>query len=235
MIPVRLRRSVPAALFLVSMALGPAHAAENSLAKGQWAFEFAAELFNSDAASFIVRRHFSDRSALQLDAYVAVSGADDNGTGLEFDLPDTVFEVDSGTSHGHRVQFGASYVFYPKTEGKALLFLSGGGYYLHSNSSENSAFTANGGSLSRVGFRDFDSKAWGVGTTARIGFDWFFSSRLSLGSRYGATLEYTHHTFDHVDQFIDSDGSGFGRTNHDVEKRVTFSMTQLQIGISFYP
>lgn len=234
MIPARWRISIPLALIFVATTITPARAAENPLAKGQWAFEFAAELFNSDAASFIARRHFSKRSTLQLDAYLRMVGSESVQDVVDSDPSDTVRQADDETVHSHTLQLGASYVFYPKSEGKALLFLSGGAYYLRGKSTDNDSFTSTSLSTSGQGTFDSEAKIWGVGATGKIGFDWFFSPRLSLGSRYGVNLGYNHLDRDFDNNVVDN-GNVFHRTRHAVEKTVSLDMTQLQLGISFYP
>ena len=226
--------SVLLAIVLGSTMAVPAHSAENPLAKGQWAFEFAAEAFSANAASFLVRRHFSNRSALQLDAYVRAQGGDRVEDGIDIFSPDTVNTSREGTSHAHVVQLGASYVFYPKAEGKALLFLSGGGYYLRAKSTDNDSVSETGSSVDQHAVFNSEGRTWGVGATAKIGFDWFFSPHLSLGSRYGVSLGYSHGESDNQIRLVDGPNV-IDRTRHGVGKSVNFDMTQLLIGISFYP
>lgn len=234
MIPGRLRFFAFVAIVLVATSTAPAHSAENPLAKGQWAFEFAAEAFSANAASFLVRRHLSNRSALQLDAYMRARGSDRVEDGIDADEPDTVSESSDGTSNDYLVQLGASYVFYPKAEGKALLFLSGGGYYLRAKSRDTESFSVTGPSVNRIGVFDSEARTWGVGATGKIGFDWFFSPKLSLGSRYGVSLGYSRRVSDRQDRVVDGIVL-LDRTSHSVNKSLSFDMTQLQIGISFYP
>jgi len=233
-IRMRWRVSLSVAVLLVATTITPARAAENPLGSGQWAFEFAAELFNDNAASFIARRHFSKRSALQLDAYVSASGEKRVEDGIESDPADTVIVTDNDTNSGYTAQLGASYVFYPKTEGKALLFLSGGGYYLRGKYTDDDTFTSTGISTNRQGTFGREARVWGVGATGKVGFDWFFSSHLSLGSRYGVNVGYTHRDIDFDLRVVDG-GNVFDDSRHAIEKAVRFDMTQLQIGISFYP
>lgn len=219
---------------LFALCLGPAKAraqepeSSNPLAKGQWAFEFGTELFDSRTASFSARRHFSAGSALQLDFLVRAQGFDRSADEVVFE-PDTTRGSQDERNRDTDFRLGVSYVCYPRTRGKALLFLSGGPFFLWSHDSQQRQDV----DPTRTADEEMKRDLWGVGGMGKIGFDWFFAPKLSLGSRYGVSVTYTHRTFDDSVTITSPTPAGF--TNAGTETGLSFDMTQLLLGISFYP
>jgi hypothetical protein len=194
---------VSAALIGLLLGSSPASAQDSaeespkhSLRPGAWALEFDVRPSLSGsfgAAGIAAKRHFTTRSALRFGFLVGISGADAEGErtvdrAFPYDTTQTTGEIEAYTDRrdvslflhlsrflGVRDRFGVILEAGPTARWISEEF----GYV--------DVYPAPQGTYRRAGDRD----SWSYGWDMVAGFEWFFSRRLSLAGRFGATALLT--------------------------------------------
>lgn len=189
-------------LGLLPAPCGAAEGDEAPLRAGAWALEFEIDpdlsygFTYSAGATLAVKRHCSPGSAIRFG--VAAGFVDEEGDGRRAEIHEPpiggglIFASVPTERHleSHNYAAFVHLVRERKVSGEIGTFLEAGPSFQYQELNQASLWAYG---LPSTAY-SYQQDAWiqrSVALDAKLGFEWFFSKRLSLGARYGLTAAYT--------------------------------------------
>ncbi len=202
------------------------------LQPGRWSLRFALDLGGYGSGTLSAKRHFSDHSAVQLDLTATIGS---NRGSNNFLSQNETTELNDTENSSDREQFTVrtAYVLYPRPGGRTAVYFSAGPFVSFDHSHDDQVIEAT--APDRVEYDTGRNSTWSVGALTRIGFEWFFLSKLSLGTEYGVAAAYSHSSSVDTNQgVIVSSGEPFLHRYDRTNRAFSLYTTQLGFGMTYY-
>jgi len=226
---------------------GAADAAEGPHKAGAWALEFEIDPTYSSGIGYVasaaisVKRHSSERRAWRLGMAVTFSETEFDGESSQYRYSvyyNPLISNEQGSTDSHNEDhvyrlFLHAVRHYPVREQVAVFLEVGPSLrYDEVRRSQQSLYPYG---LGETYAAQYAETRRGATLDANVGFEWFFSKRLSLGGRYGAYAGYQWGTRSSGLEIVRTDGSYYSRsTERGRVRRVDVSTTRATILLTAY-
>lgn len=206
-------------------------AADSPLKEGAWAVEFAINpTFDygfgfTGSATLAAKRHYSPGRALRFGVNAGFNEDESDGTQghASFYPPYDPFpEVVEGTvsrhSESHAYSAFLHYIRECPVRDHVAIFGELGPSLRFAQSDSHSEYIS-GYSTPSLGTYDDHSVTRSVALDVNLGFEWFFTNRLSFGARYGAFVAYQWGSRSSGGSDVALDGTRFSRTEENLDTK----------------
>lgn len=205
---------------------------EHPLRGGAWALQFQVDLSGfGSSVDLSAKRHFTDRSALGL-AFSVFRSSSERGFA---DAGDNGFQFfDGSDSDGTSFQISAPYFFYPCPRPGVNIFLAAGPFVGWSHSDETRASLSIAQSDTAITMAISESDRRSVGARTEVGFEWFFTRRLSLFSSHGVAVSHSQQDSETLEERQTTSSGLRTSTRRSEESSISVSTTAAELGFSVY-